>query len=140
MCLSTPVPILISTCTTRSDPVVVYEGLFIEKTITGLTPFTVYEFQVISVNDVGMSDYPVWIRVETKTDRKTFLCYNSFIPNICVNDMSDSLKLSLVLFIEMFCRHVLTEFSYCLYPLCDQVRSDQPLHPCSPIKTFTLSF
>jgi len=50
------------------DPMTVYEGLYIEKVITGLAPYTAYEFQVQSVSEAGASDFPVWVRVETAAD------------------------------------------------------------------------
>jgi len=54
-------------CTT-GDPNIVYEGMYIEKVIHGLAPYTAYEFQIQSVNDAGPIDFPIWIRVETKSD------------------------------------------------------------------------
>lgn len=52
-------------CTT-GDPIVAYTGLFIEKVISSLHPYTAYDFQILSVNDAGKLDFPVWVRVETK--------------------------------------------------------------------------
>ncbi|XP_053408878.1 usherin-like [Mercenaria mercenaria] len=49
----------------NGDPEIIYEGMFIEKVVSSLTPYTAYEFQVIPVNDAGPLDFPVWVRVET---------------------------------------------------------------------------
>lgn len=52
----------------QGDQETVYEGMFIEKVVTGLTPYMAYEFQVVPVNDAGAFDFPVWVRVETKSE------------------------------------------------------------------------
>jgi hypothetical protein len=53
----------------NGDPQLVYEGMFIEKVIASLTPYSAYEFQVIPVNDAGPLDFPVWVRIETISER-----------------------------------------------------------------------
>lgn len=65
------------TCTI-GDASIVYEGMYIEKVIAGLSPYTAYEFQIQSANDAGPIDFPVWVRVETKADGKLVLyTYNT---------------------------------------------------------------
>lgn len=45
-----------------------YEGMYIEKVIGGLAPYTAYEFQILSTNDAGPIDFPVWVRAETASE------------------------------------------------------------------------
>lgn len=50
------------------EPKKLYEGLYIEHVVSGLTSYTAYEFQVQSANDAGPIDFPVWVRAETTSD------------------------------------------------------------------------
>ncbi|XP_052767673.1 usherin-like isoform X2 [Mya arenaria] len=78
------------------DPTSVYEGMYIEKVVPGLTPYTAYEFQIQSVNDAGASDFPVWIRVETTTDAPVYVKYPLLAKNgsLAVVDWSSSFVLN----------------------------------------------
>ena len=52
------------TCVPR-DVVQVYEGLVLERTVSGLQPYSAYDFQVISYNSAGGSKGVSWTRAET---------------------------------------------------------------------------
>ncbi|KAH3846702.1 hypothetical protein DPMN_089004 [Dreissena polymorpha] len=83
------------TCFT-SDPSIVYEGMYIEKVIKGLAPYTAYEFQIQSANDAGSSDFPVWIRAETTAEAPVYQKYPGITRNgtLAVIDWSTSFLLN----------------------------------------------
>jgi hypothetical protein len=43
----------------------VYEGLILERMVTGLLPYTAYDFQVLSYNSAGEVENAGWTRAET---------------------------------------------------------------------------
>ncbi|XP_041351149.1 usherin-like [Gigantopelta aegis] len=48
-----------------SDPVKVYEGLELTTSVSDLSPYVAYEFQLQTENNAGVVDFPTWVRAET---------------------------------------------------------------------------
>lgn len=47
------------------DVVRVYEGLVLDRIVSGLQPYAAYDFQVVSYNSAGSVENAAWTRAET---------------------------------------------------------------------------
>ncbi|XP_062584554.1 usherin-like isoform X1 [Saccostrea cucullata] len=78
------------------EEVRVHEGLVLERTVSGLHPYTAYDFQVLSFNSAGRVEDASWTRAETLQTNPVYIRYphNSRNGSQLYIDWTDSFELN----------------------------------------------